>query len=65
LFFEREKSQLGKEQSSKPKIAPRKNWLLSARWGEQERAAAAQGDAVGVCLKEFTPPPEPLSKGLH
>ena len=30
---------------------------------KQGRATAAQGDAVGVCLTEFTPPPEPLSKG--
>ena len=38
---------------------------LAAECSEEERATAAQGDAVGVCLKEFTPPPEPLSEGLH
>ena len=26
---------------------------------------AAQGDTVSVCLKEFTPTPEPVIKGLH
>ena len=65
VVWERKKSQLKKEQSSKPKLRLGQTGCCSARWCEQERATAAQGDAVGVCLKEFTPPPEPLSKGLH
>ena len=53
--FEREKSQLRREQTLS----------LPAECSEEERATAAQGDAVGVCRKEFTPPPEPENKGLH
>lgn len=48
-------------------VARRQEQTLSlpAECSEEERATAAQGDAVGVCLKEFTPPPEPENKGLH
>ena len=64
--FSRERSRnWAKNKVLSQKLRQGQNWLLFARWCEQERATAAQGDAVGVCLKEFTPPPEPLSKGLH
>ena len=48
-------------------VARRQEQTLSlpAECSEEERATAAQGDAVGVCRKEFTPPPEPENKGLH